>query len=124
MSATPVPTILDLKLAFLRSQIQALSAPLRIPPNYRPADEDQTIRQKAIDEALYQLNARIQEHSKLVYSSQAQRHVAEQIDALYWMAGERDINGESAEGRLEIGMDFCQCDSCVNENERRNTDSV
>jgi hypothetical protein len=108
MSATPVPTILDLKLAFLRSQIQALSAPVRVPPNYRPADEDQAIRQKAIDEALHHLNARIQEHSKLVYSAQAQRHVAEQIDALYWMAGERDISGEAAEGRLELGTDFCE----------------
>lgn len=108
MSANPVPTILDLKLAFLRSQIQALSAPLRLPANYRPPDEELTIRQRAIDEALFQLNARIQEHSKLVYSSQAQRHVAEQVDALYWMAGEREVSGENAEGQLELGADFCE----------------
>lgn len=106
MSATPAPTILDLKLAFLRSQIQALSAPLRIPVNYQPPDEDQAIRQRSIDDALFQLNARIQEHAKLVYSAPAQRHVAEQLDALYWMAGERDVRGELARGQLELGTDF------------------
>ncbi|KFY03681.1 hypothetical protein O988_01307 [Pseudogymnoascus sp. VKM F-3808] len=106
MSATPAPTVLDLKLAFLRSQIQALSAPLRIPVNYQPPDEDQAIRQRSIDDALFQLNARIQEHAKLVYSAPAQRHVAEQVDALYWMAGERDVSGELARGQLELGTDF------------------
>lgn len=106
MSTPSAPTILDLKLAFLRSQIQALSAPLRLPPNYHPPNADQTIRQRAIDDALFQLNARIQEHSKLVYSAQAQRHVAEQVDALYWMAGDRDVSGELARGQLEIGTDF------------------
>ncbi|OBT59354.1 hypothetical protein VE04_00496 [Pseudogymnoascus sp. 24MN13] len=106
MSAAPAPTILDLKLAFLRSQIQALSAPLRIPVNYQPPDENQAIRQRAIDDALFQLNARIQEHAKLVYSAPAQRHVAEQVDALYWMAGERDVSGELARGQLELGTDF------------------
>lgn len=106
MSATPAPTILDLKLAFLRSQIQALSAPLRVPVNYQPPDGEQAIRQRAIDDALFQLNARIQEHAKLVYSAPAQRHVAEQVDALYWMAGERDVSGELARGQLELGTDF------------------
>ena len=105
--AEPAPTIIDLKLAFLRSQIQALTAPVRIPQSYRPS-VDQPLRQKAIDDALYQLNAKIQEHSKLVYSSLAQRHVAEQIDALYWMAGERDVNGNLEVERLEMGTDFCR----------------
>ncbi len=100
----PTPTIIDLKLAFLRTQIQALSAPTRIPPSYRP--NDQPIRQKAINDALFELNAKIQQHSKLVYSNQAQRHVAEQIDALYWMAGDRHVNG-GADERLEIGADLC-----------------
>lgn len=105
--AEPAPTVIDLKLAFLRSQIQALTAPVRMPQSYRPS-ADQSIRQKAIDDALYQLNAKIQEHSKLVYSSLAQRHVAEQIDALYWMAGERDVNGNLEAERLEMGTDLCE----------------
>lgn len=114
MDQEPALTIIDLKLAFLRPQILALSAPVRVPPNYRPSSSH-PIRAKAIDDALYQLNARIKEHAKMVYSAQAQRHVAEQIDALYWMAGERNIDGEIGEGRLEFGMDFCKliCYSCA-----------
>ena len=108
INMTAAPTVIDLKLAFLRSQIQALTAPVRIPQSYRPS-ADQPIRQKAIDDALYQLNAKIQEHSRLVYSSLAQRHVAEQIDALYWMAGERDVNGNLEAERLEMGTDLCEC---------------
>jgi hypothetical protein len=99
---TDPPTILDLKLSFLRSQIQALSQPLTLPPNYQPSEEA-AIPQTAIDAALQKLNATIKEHSKLVYSSQAQRHVAEQIDRLYWQAGERDI--DTGDG-LERGADL------------------
>ena len=53
--ATP-PTILDLKLSFLRSQIQALSQPLSVPPNYHPASEENALRQGSIDAALLKLN--------------------------------------------------------------------
>jgi hypothetical protein len=102
--ATP-PTILDLKLSFLRSQIQALSQPLSVPPNYHPASEESALRQVSIDAALLKLNEAIKKHSKLVYSSQAQRHVAEQIDRLYWQAGERDV--DTGEG-MERGADLSE----------------
>jgi hypothetical protein len=97
------PTIVDLKLSFLRSQIQALSQPLSLPPNYQPASEDHALSEKAIDAALLKLNETIKKHSKLVYSSQAQRHVAEQIDKLYWQAGDRDVS--TGDG-LERGADL------------------
>ena len=104
----PALTIIDLKLSFLRPQILALSAPLRVPPTYKPFNTTGApIRARAIDDALYQLNERIKEHTKMVYSSQAQRHVAEQIDALYWMAGERSLDGKVEEGRLVEGVDLC-----------------
>lgn len=102
--ATP-PTILDLKLAFLRSQIQALSQPLSVPPNYHPASEENALRQISIDAALLKLNEAIRKHNKLVYPSQAQRHVAEQIDRLYWQAGEQDV--DTGEG-LERGADLSE----------------
>jgi hypothetical protein len=97
------PTILDLKLSFLRSQIQALSQPLNLPSNYQPASEENALRQTAIDAALLKLNEAIKKHSKLVYSSQAQRHLAEQIDRLYWQAGEQDV--DIGDG-LERGADL------------------
>lgn len=40
--------------------------------------------QKIVDAALHKLNAHIANHNRAVYSAQTQRHVAEQIDALYW----------------------------------------
>jgi len=102
MDGEQAPTIIDLKLSFLRSQILALSSPLPLPPNYTPQNDDDALRQKSIDEALYKLNTLLREHSKLVYSSQAARHVAEQIDRLYWAAGERDETGRTAEESAEV----------------------
>jgi hypothetical protein len=106
-TSSSAPTIIDLKLSFLRAQILALSSPLRIPETYRPLSDEpsQALRQRSIDAALFQLNSRIREHSKLVYSTPAQRHVAEQIDALYWAAGEKDIQGRGGEA-LEQGVDL------------------
>ncbi len=100
------PTILDLKLSFLRSQIQALSQPLGLPPNYQPVSGEQPLRQESIDAALLKLNEAIKKHSKLVYSGQAQRHVAEQIDRLYWQAGERDVDpGDGLERGADLSED-------------------
>ena len=50
------------------------------------------LRQKSIDDALYKLNGLLRKHNKLAYGPQAQRHVAEQVDRLYWAAGERGVN--------------------------------
>lgn len=110
--ATQPPTIIDLKLVFLRNQIAALSRPISVPSSFaarQPAylEESEILRQKHIDEALTQLNAQIRKHSKLAYSHVAQRHVAEQIDALYWRAGDRDVrDGRLGDEGLERGVDF------------------
>lgn len=101
----PPPTVLDLKLSFLRAQIQALSAPLKLPSTYRPLSEEHSIPQRSIDTALEKLNDAIKQHSKLVYSIQAQRHVAEQIDKLYWQAGERALGAGAGDG-LDRGTDL------------------
>ncbi|CAL3972527.1 unnamed protein product [Diplocarpon coronariae] len=88
------PTILDLKAAFLRSQILALSQPLRPSPAFTAANasaEEDALGQRAIDDALVRLNARLKQHGRLAYGPQARRHVAEQIDALYWNAGEQGV---------------------------------
>jgi predicted translin family RNA/ssDNA-binding protein len=106
MSTDPTPTIIDLKLAFLQRQIQALSQPITLPRNYKPEDEDHALRQKSINDALEKVNLKLREHNHLVYSAQAQRHVAEQIDALYWRSAERAAEGMESEGSLQVGMDF------------------
>lgn len=109
---TQTSTIIDLKLTFLRAQISALSRPVTLPTNFhsrQPAhlDEKEILRHRQIDEALAQFNQHIRKHSRLVYSQAAQRHVAEQIDKLYWRAGEGIINdGNSGDGGLDRGLDL------------------
>lgn len=105
---TPVPTIIDLKTAFLRAQITSLSQPIIPTPGWQdasqPDDAQHALRQKAVDEALYKLNALIKQHNKRAYSAPAVRHVAEQIDALYWGSAERDVH--PVEEGLEVGTDY------------------
>lgn len=89
------PTIIDLKTSFLRAQILSLSQPLKPSTAFIDSNisaEENALRQKAIDEALYRLNGLLKKHNKLSYGPQAQRHVAEQVDRLYWNAGERGVN--------------------------------
>jgi hypothetical protein len=89
------PTIIDLKTSFIRAQILSLSQPLKPSATFTDSNisaEENALRQKAIDEALYRLNGLLKKHTKLSYGPQAQRHVAEQVDRLYWNAGERGVN--------------------------------
>ncbi|ESZ91888.1 hypothetical protein SBOR_7718 [Sclerotinia borealis F-4128] len=101
------PTIIDLKSSFLRAQILALSQPLRPSQDWQASipEEENTLRQRAIDEALFKLNTILKQHNKISYPPQAQRHVAEQIDQLYWAAGERDVNVNGEEWS-EKGADY------------------
>ena len=107
---TTAPTIIDLKTRFLRAQILALSQPLRPSPSFQPStsDEESALRQKSIDEALNKLNGLLKKHNKLSYGPQAQRHVAEQVDRLYWRAGERGVNVFGEEW-AERGTDLREC---------------
>lgn len=118
MAPTP-PTIVSLKQSFLAAQTRLLSQPLtptrawHSNNNNDASTEDSTLPEKAIDDALFKLNHRLQQHARRVYAPQATRHVAEQIDQLYWNAaeaatqGDRDSDeeGESAEG-LNLGADL------------------
>jgi len=86
------PTIIDLKSSFLRTQILQLSQPLRPSSSALTSitEAENGLRQKAIDDALRKANALLKKHNKLVYGPQATRHVAEQIDQLYWGTKEGD----------------------------------
>jgi len=104
---TNAPTIIDLKTTFLRKQIIALSQPLRASPETldQITTPENALRQKAIDDALVKLNAKVRQPNKLVYGPQALRHVAEQIDRLYWRAGE-SAAVVGVEEWLERGVDY------------------
>jgi len=113
--ASSAPTIIDLKLQFLTSQILALSTPLSPSSAFVSSNssaEENTLRQRSIDDALHKLNGLLKKHNRLAYGPQAKRHVAEQVDRLYWVAGERGVHG-SGEEWVERGVDYRESRTCV-----------
>lgn len=101
-------TIVDIKDSFLQSQIRALNQELRPSQNWQgnSSDEHRELRTKAVDDALRALNSKLKEHNLLVYNAPSRRHIAEQIERLYWDAGERGVNIAEAEWK-ERGADYC-----------------
>jgi hypothetical protein len=77
-SSSDAPTIIELKLSFLRGQILLLSQRLRPSGTSlrRASDDEVELRQKAIDDALQKLDGLLRRHNRLSYGPQAQRHVA------------------------------------------------
>ncbi|KAK1831578.1 kinetochore Sim4 complex subunit Fta4 [Podospora conica] len=82
------PTVVHLKQSFLTTQTRLLSQPLAPSRAWLTTNDahDDALPPKAVDDALFKLNQRLQQHTRRVYAPQATRHVAEQIDALYWNA--------------------------------------
>ena len=107
----PEPTVLALKQTFLTTQTRVLSQPLAPSRAWRNANDaaEDGLTEKAVDDALVRVNHIIQQHARRVYAPQATRHVAEQIDRLYWNAGERiaarDEEAGDVEG-LSTGADY------------------
>lgn len=109
------PTVVSLKQDFLSAQTRLLSQPLAPSRAWRAANDnhEESLPEKAIDDALFKLNQRLQQHSRRVYAPQSTRHVAEQIDQLYWNAAvaaseggdNGDEDGLPSEG-LTIGADL------------------
>ncbi|KAG7288640.1 hypothetical protein NEMBOFW57_004994 [Staphylotrichum longicolle] len=118
MASTP-PTIVSLKQSFLTTQTRLLSQPLAptrawSSHNSNNIPDNNALPEKAIDDALFKLNHRLHQHSRRVYAPQATRHVAEQIDQLYWNAAEaatshtlNDNGDEPTDGEgLTLGADL------------------
>jgi hypothetical protein len=111
------PTVLSLKQSFLTAQTRLLSQPLTPTRawhntntntntnNANESNEETTpaLPPKAVDDALFKLNHRLQQHARRAYAPQATRHVAEQIEQLYWNAAEEAQRGEEGEEVLEEG---------------------
>ncbi len=91
------PTVLALKTSFLSAQTRLLAQPLAPSRSWRSAnaEAEDGISEKALDDALFRLNHLLQQHSRRVHAPQATRHVAEQIDRLYWDAAERSVEQDS-----------------------------
>lgn len=79
-------TLLDAKAAFLRQQVRLLSQPLQPSKSWRDfAPETETsLSDATVSAVMARVNEKLKQHNKNVYFGLSQRHVAEQIDELYW----------------------------------------
>ncbi|KAK3327774.1 kinetochore complex Fta4 of Sim4 subunit, or CENP-50-domain-containing protein [Cercophora scortea] len=108
------PTVISLKQDFLTTQTRLLSQPLSAPTRaWRATNESDaaaSLPEKAVDDALFRLNHRLQQHARRAYAPQATRHVAEQIDKLYWNAagggGEVHDGDEGGDDGVAEGLNF------------------
>ncbi|EAQ92441.1 hypothetical protein CHGG_00676 [Chaetomium globosum CBS 148.51] len=125
MAPSQQPTVLTLKQTFLTTQTRLLSQPLtptrdwhntntantnntNHPPEETNEDPATTapLPPKAIDDALYKLNHRLQQHARRAYAPQATRHVAEQIEQLYLNAAEAAAAAdEEDDEEEEVGVE-------------------
>ncbi|KIW78764.1 hypothetical protein Z517_08603 [Fonsecaea pedrosoi CBS 271.37] len=87
------PTITAIKAAFLRVEVRQLETPLEPSTHWRahglnPGPESREGRpllsDKAVQDLVAKVNDKIKQHNRLVFSTQSQRHVAEQIESLLW----------------------------------------
>ncbi|KAF2102576.1 hypothetical protein NA57DRAFT_25135, partial [Rhizodiscina lignyota] len=108
-------TVVALKSSFLRTQTRILSQPLQPSEQWRNNSRERgTLTDAAIAEATRELNRQVRRHNKAAYSSLAIRHVAEQIDKLYWVTGAPILFDDDHEATLDgqdpilrIGDDLC-----------------
>jgi hypothetical protein len=99
-------TLLDAKAAFLRQQVRLLSQPLQPSKSWRDfAPETETsLSDATVSAVMVRVNEKLKQHNKNVYSALSQRHVAEQIDALYWNeVQEQDMQTDA--DALAVGTD-------------------
>ena len=111
-------TVTDVKAAFLRTQVRLLSAVLQPSKQWRDSAEnaeEDNLSDKAIQDVMSKgrgffvgrllhstkytksvpVNAKLKEHNRSVYSAPSQRHIAEQIDTLYWnVVSEDDMQAD------------------------------
>ncbi|KAI9838395.1 MAG: hypothetical protein M1819_005664 [Sarea resinae] len=124
-TARATDTVIDVKQRFLRSQVRILNQGLEPPSGWRDRvdwedeeDDDEEedgrrgrgrrreIGDKVVREVVMKLNAIVRRHNRAAYSSEALRHVAEQIDALYWAAGAPEDEMDGRESGLRRDADL------------------
>ncbi|KAJ6145751.1 hypothetical protein N7470_009646 [Penicillium chermesinum] len=91
-------TISELKSAFLRGQVRILSENLEPPEDWRHYAveiNDDELPDKVIEDVLHKVNQAAKQHNRVVYSSQAIHHVANQIASLYWSSVNQEAQNNS-----------------------------
>ncbi|SPN99505.1 uncharacterized protein DNG_02357 [Cephalotrichum gorgonifer] len=109
----PPPTIVSKKLSFLTAQTRILTTPDPLPTRAwtrANASSESPVPQRAVDDALSKLAQVTRQHARRVYAPQAARHVAEQVEGLYWEDAERTTEGVGGDG---IGREVDLTDDAV-----------
>jgi hypothetical protein len=95
-------SITSLKADFIRTQVRHLDILLEPSTQWRdllpaaPADEGQ-LGDKTIADLVNRVNDKIRQHNRLIFSTQSQRHVAEQIESLHWNLVSGDLERADAD---------------------------
>ncbi|OCT53391.1 kinetochore protein fta4 [Cladophialophora carrionii] len=94
-------SITSLKADFIRTQVRQLDILLEPSTRWRdllpaPADEGQ-LSDKTIADLVRKVNEKIRQHNRLIFSTQSQRHVAEQIESLHWNLVSGDLQRAEAD---------------------------
>ncbi|KAL2839162.1 kinetochore Sim4 complex subunit Fta4 [Aspergillus pseudodeflectus] len=103
-------SIPELKSSFIRTQVRILSEALEAPEDWRsyaaePAEE--ALSDKVVGDVLQKLNAALKQHNRIIYSSQAIQHVAQQIASLYWSSVSQATRETiSLEGSIDRTVDL------------------
>ncbi|KAJ9480961.1 hypothetical protein VN97_g12552 [Penicillium thymicola] len=98
----PTRTISELKSAFIWSQVRIFSESLDLPEDWRNYAAETTegdLSDKVIEDVLHKVNAAAKQHNRVVYSSQAIHHVAQQIANLYWSSVSQEARSRDAFAR-------------------------
>ncbi|CAG8090373.1 unnamed protein product [Penicillium olsonii] len=92
-------SIFELKSAFLRAQVRIFAESLDLPGdwrNYAPQTEEEHLSDKVIEDVLHKA---AKQHNRVVYSSQAIHHVAQQITSLYWSSVSQEARSQATFAR-------------------------
>ncbi|KAL5604251.1 hypothetical protein BROUX41_002231 [Berkeleyomyces rouxiae] len=100
------PTILSLKQSFIAAQTRLLASDPTPSTEWLDAQAaaPDALPARAVDDALFRLSHVLTQHSRRVHAPQASRHVAEQLDRLYWQATERGASAADGDGVLGDGI--------------------
>lgn len=84
LTKDPSHTLTTQKRNFLTSQIRLLSTPLTTPPTSDSHSNSPDISRSALASIASKTNRKIKQYNHLAFPVQSQRHVLEQVEAVYW----------------------------------------
>jgi hypothetical protein len=101
------------KQAFIRTVVRSLDTPLTPSANFKSTTSNKTtnLPPKTISDIIDKVNNKIRSHNRLLFSTQSQRHVAEQIESLYWNNADKVLEeGEVAGVNVRWDADLTASD--------------